>query len=637
MEERMSKKKRDKSREARKRWTAMKESLGRVPVLPDPRALEGSLRELARGGAEPHTPLEKAEDLLMRAHDVHDPEKRCQIAQQALAICPDCADAYVVLAENAGSRTEALTLYEQGVAAGERALGERCVRELAGHFWSPLETRPYMRAREGLARMLWASGQREAAVGHIQEMLRLNPNDNQGLRYRLLACCFWLERLSDLQELLDRYPNEGSAVWAYGRALLAFRTEGDTAASRELLRQARKTNKHVPAYLLELKFPPEHAPDCYSPGQESEAIFFIRESLGVWNSTPGAIDWLRAQVEPGSGKAAATEPPRTLAPVEKNKLLAIPRRSVFWQVDFRQLPNVVQHAGRRVHPSVVVVMHSDSGLILAAELTEKPVSADFLWKTLVKCMRTPAAGGRSRPAKIQARPHDLWESLRPSLQEVGTELVVSDSLGDLDSVFVDMLGRFGAEPQAGLLDTPGVAPAQVEAAYAAAAGFYRAAPWKKLAYESALEIACNRFPGGPWYAVIMGQASMTFGLSIYDDLRLLRLLLRGRLSDHESGRRTVATTLVFGTDAELPLPDLEAAERHGWEVAGPRAYPWIFRKQADEDPHPPEAWQIELLDAALRAIPEFVSRRRQADGTREDLVVTTASGDTALMLRWIVD
>lgn len=64
-----------------------------------------------------------------------------------------------------------------------------CQRDV-GHFWGLLETRPYLRTRLGLAHALWTAGRRAEAVQHLQDMLRLNPNDNQGVRYtlaRLLA------------------------------------------------------------------------------------------------------------------------------------------------------------------------------------------------------------------------------------------------------------------------------------------------------------------------------------------------------------------------------------------------------------------------------------------------------------------
>ena len=176
--------------------------------------------------------------------------EQVRLARKALEISPDCADAYVLLAEHAQTAEEARKLYEQGVAAGERALGKQAFEEYAGHFWGILETRPYMRAREGLAQCLWEAGRREEAAEHYQEMLRLNPNDNQGVRYSLATLLLDMDRDEDLRRLLAEYEDDASAEWAYTRALLAFREGGESAQANKLLTQAMKVNKHVPAYLL---------------------------------------------------------------------------------------------------------------------------------------------------------------------------------------------------------------------------------------------------------------------------------------------------------------------------------------------------------------------------------------------------
>ena len=74
---------------------------------------------------------------------------------------------------------------------------------------------------------------------------------------------------------------------------------------------------------------------------------------------------------------------------------------------------------------------------------------------------------------------------------------------------------------------PGVTPARVAGFYEAAASFFRQAPWKKIGYESAIRVECNKFHSGPWYAVLMGQSGLTMGLAVYDDLGTLRRLWAG--------------------------------------------------------------------------------------------------------------
>lgn len=241
----------------------------------------------------PETPLERAQDLIYDALESSSSRKRVRLAREALKISPDCADAYNLLAqETAKTPEQAADLYGKGVAAAERALGPELFQEEAGNFWLLLETRPYMRARLGLAQALWALGERSAAIAHVRDLLRLNPNDNQGLRYQLLN---WLLELGDDAEtgrVLDMYPDDAAPFWTYGRALHAFRTEGDTRRSRKLRRVAEELNPYVPAYLLGKKRLPRDLPELIGFGDDSEAVMYAADNLMAWQQTPGALAWL---------------------------------------------------------------------------------------------------------------------------------------------------------------------------------------------------------------------------------------------------------------------------------------------------------------------------------------------------------
>ncbi len=240
------------------------------------------------------TPVEEAQDIMYDAWEAGG-AKGVALAHKALQVSPDCADAYVLLAEEtARSLEEARDLYAQGVAAGERALGEAFFRENAGHFWGILETRPYMRARAGLAQCLWEAGERDAAIAHYQDMLRLNPNDNQGIRDVLLDCLLELDRDEEAGRLLQQYEDDGTATWLYNWALLVFRREGDSTEARRRLKEALRYNPHVPAYLLGRKRIPRELPDLVGFGDENEAIAYAGDALVNWRNTPGALEWLAA-------------------------------------------------------------------------------------------------------------------------------------------------------------------------------------------------------------------------------------------------------------------------------------------------------------------------------------------------------
>ena len=121
---------------------------------------------------------------------------------------------------------------------------------------------------------------------------------------------------------------------------------------------------------------------------------------------------------------------------------------------------------------------------------------------------------RQRQHLRQVRRDERWESLTPHLEEIGVGLVVVEELDQLNGVFEEMSTHVGGKPEPGLRDMPGVTPEQTGGCYEAAALFFRQSPWKKVGYESAIMVECDRFQSGPWYAVLMGQSGLTTGLAL---------------------------------------------------------------------------------------------------------------------------
>jgi tetratricopeptide (TPR) repeat protein len=257
---------------------------------------------MASGGGyvpeiSPRSASEQAQDIMYKAWESSNRTQRLKLARKALDISADCADAYVLLAqENTKTPAEARAFYEQGVAAGERALQDE-FEELRGHFWGFIETRPYMRARLGLAQCLWELGELDAAVAHMGAMLELNPNDNQGVRYLYITLLLELEDSQRLEKLLKQYPDDWSAYWKYGVALHEFRKKGRRNKTDKLLADAIAYNPHVPPFLLGKKKLPKQTAGYYSPGDQNEAVDYVMDGIRPWAKTEGALDWLREMVE----------------------------------------------------------------------------------------------------------------------------------------------------------------------------------------------------------------------------------------------------------------------------------------------------------------------------------------------------
>jgi len=268
--------------------------------IPDRRGMEGMLAQLVSeiGDETPDMDpaLQKAQQIMYDAWDEQNPARRITLAKRALQISSNCADAYVLLAEEeAQTPQQALKYYQAGVEAGRRALGEDFLTnpDNTGYFWGILETRPFMRAMEGLGTVQWELGHHEKAEQQYRELLRLNPGDNQGIRYLLLQLLIDMGRDEQARVLLNEHNEDWSADMAYTAALLAFRAKGDDPEAVQALERAFEVNQHIPDYLTGRKRIPAQRSNMITMGGEDEAINYTSAYLNHWRKTPGAVDWLR--------------------------------------------------------------------------------------------------------------------------------------------------------------------------------------------------------------------------------------------------------------------------------------------------------------------------------------------------------
>ncbi len=427
------------------------------------KALRGASRpDTARASNRAHrSPLAIAQDIADAAWEAARPQDQVALAERALSVSADCADAYVILANQAPSRQRARQLLEEGLAAGARAIGKETFEAVIGRFWLDQRTRPYMRARLGLAQCLWESGQRSEAAAHYTEMLRLNPNDNQGVRYLLLGALVELDRDADAERLLQRYENDCSAEWAYTAALLAFRREGDSAVSRELLRAAVSINRFAPEFLVGNRNMPPVPPMYVSPGGEDEAVSYAAQFLRTWRSSPGAIPWLRKTL-----KMPLPQPPKTRKPVWslfRHTFLRLPQvNDEIWQLDVCRLPSTrdcVDSGGLSGHavgtgysrsapgtspsPWTLVLWNRTQDTILSFEASDRQPTTAQAWAALIEAILRPRSGDPHRPAEIHLRRRTFFKAWHDKLRELNIVCYLQDELDGLSGVLENLLPASG--------------------------------------------------------------------------------------------------------------------------------------------------------------------------------------------------
>lgn len=238
-------------------------------------------------------PVEEAQDLAYATMDAEDPFEVLELTKKALLLDPDCIDAHLLLARlTSRSLPEVIKKVKKTVARTELNLGRKYFEENKGHFWGLVETRPYMRARAFLVTALRETGKTAEAIRQGEEMLELNPNDNQGMRDSLLGMYLETGNLEGAGTLLKKYPSEYFAVFLWGKVLERY-LSGDLKKAAKIYGKASERNPYVFDYLTGRRQPSSGLGDFYSPGDESEAILCFEEIGPAWQKHPGAIEWLK--------------------------------------------------------------------------------------------------------------------------------------------------------------------------------------------------------------------------------------------------------------------------------------------------------------------------------------------------------
>lgn len=237
------------------------------------------------------TAEEQAQDLVFEAWELP-PERGKEKALEALSLDSGCIEAYEYLAGTTHSIDKAMSYFKTGIAIGRKRFGGEFLKENKGHFWGIFETRPFMRCLQNYADCLYMKGEVEECVSVLEEIIELNPNDNQGVRDQLGLYYLQLNKLEKFRKLNNAYSEDSGAFHNFNLALFTYKSEGRTTKADELLRIGISENEFVVPKLTQRK-PVEEFPDYYGYGDENEALYYASYAKPVWMYTLGALAWLR--------------------------------------------------------------------------------------------------------------------------------------------------------------------------------------------------------------------------------------------------------------------------------------------------------------------------------------------------------
>jgi tetratricopeptide (TPR) repeat protein len=237
------------------------------------------------------TDHEKAQDLVFEAYELPH-AKALENTMKALTLNPDCIEAFEFLGQLEEVMPIAMAYFEKGIEIGRRLYGAEYRKSHPGEFWIHHETRPFMRCLAFDAMYLYQLGRKQESIAMYEEIIRLNPSDNQGIRDIMMLYMIELNEDEKFVKYSNKFKHDCMVFSRYNKVLFEFKTNGASASASLLLDDAIVYNPHVPALLLSKNATKESAPQ-YSPGDKNEALYYAEFAYTVWRTVPNALEWLK--------------------------------------------------------------------------------------------------------------------------------------------------------------------------------------------------------------------------------------------------------------------------------------------------------------------------------------------------------
>ena len=246
---------------------------------------------------------ETAEDYLILAEQAEEEgneQEVLRLVRKALKLDPEDLDA--VLMEIRYGEKDSLNILARlrvAIDQGRRQLEKAGFfdEEYIGEFWGTLETRPYMRARGNYVVTLMEFGMLRQAAREAEDMIRLNTDDNLGMRFTLMHIYAMLEEAELAEALLAKYSEHPESQMLLPLAVLYFKL-GDTKKAESYLRKLSKTNDETRQFIrdivnknIEKKLRDVVEAGGYVPFSEEELLMTLHDNIEVYDSVPTFFLW----------------------------------------------------------------------------------------------------------------------------------------------------------------------------------------------------------------------------------------------------------------------------------------------------------------------------------------------------------
>jgi len=241
-------------------------------------------------------------------------------------------------------------------------------------------------------------------------------------------------------------------------------------------------------------------------------------------------------------------------------------------------------------------------------------TSGVLGQALGQALENPLEGPPRRPNRVRVAD----AVLAPEIQEVlGDHIPIEVApTPELDDVLQAMLAAFPRdEDDASYLADGKIPPTAIESLFLAASVLFTVKPWKYAGDSQVLRMDIPSLGIEGACISIIGALGESLGVLIFPSLEGFEAFLHAADRMKEASAPIDAGTgwlaLEFERGANLPDSMRREVAEHGWEVAGPEAYPVVQHRDRDCVPRPLTIRDVELATACALSLSSFLVQHEQ--------------------------
>jgi tetratricopeptide (TPR) repeat protein len=197
-----------------------------------------------------------------------------------------------------GKLDESIELLQRGLLRSKELFPEGFVFGKSNLPWTVMENRPFLRMYCSLGLRTMERGEMEKARKILEDMLGMNPDDNQGLREVLCSCYFEAGDVQSVLELSNKYEDDTTPAILFGRVLALFKA-GRMDDAERALREAVKYGGSIAVEIMAKKHKKlkETGMDYIEMGSKKEAGLYWNHFGRYWDETVGAVEFVKSQAK----------------------------------------------------------------------------------------------------------------------------------------------------------------------------------------------------------------------------------------------------------------------------------------------------------------------------------------------------